>query len=95
MKNATLLHRAEKACAKWKRKNYRVEEAHVNGLVRMLQEDHKGFAKEQMSDEEALRILMICFKDDSFYFAKRVSEYFQFISELDAEVKACDLTDNH
>ena len=78
MVDAKLLHRAEKACAKWKRKNYRVEQASINGLVRMLQEDYMSSPDpKEISYEAALKILMICFKDDSLAFAERVSAYFE------------------
>lgn len=76
----TPLRKAERACAAWKRKNFRVEGASVNRLVEMIQLDLRNaprHCRQEISYQEGLRLLMICFKDDSLAFAQRVSEYLQ------------------
>lgn len=65
----------EYALAKWKRKNYGVENATLNGLVKMTQTDSKEFDGQGLAYKEALRIVMIQLKDDSLAFAQRVREY--------------------
>ena len=66
---------AERALAKWKRKNYRVEGATVNKLVKMVQADHRDFDGSELSRETAYRILMLHLKDDALIFVERVREY--------------------
>ena len=83
----TARQKAEHALAKWKRKNDGVENASVNRLVNMTQADMRDgpqHCRRELSYEEALRILMIQFKDDSLAFAQRAREYLKG-KETDAE----------
>ena len=55
----------------------------INALVKMVQEDIRGAPQDcrrELSYQEALRILMIEFKTESYYFTKRVREYFKLVN---------------
>ena len=66
---------AERALAKWKRRNYRVEGATVNKLVTMVQADSRDFDGSELSREMAYRLLILHLKDDALIFVERVREY--------------------
>ena len=67
--------------AKWKRKNYGVEGATINNLVKIVQAKVKEFDSSERSREEALRILMLEFKADAYYFAALVREALEIDDE--------------